>query len=161
MNATHLHLMVNHIPVLGTIFGLLLLAAGTLRHSEELKRAAFLFFIAGALLALPAYLSGEPTVKATQGLPGVSPIVVQKHVEVAQLALSAVLVLGGLSASALWLFGKGTPVPRWFVLIVLVVALLASVLMAWTANLGGQVRHTEIRSEARNHLALHELKVEG
>lgn len=146
MNATHAHLMLNHLPVLGTAFGLLLLVLGLARRSEEWKRAGLVLFIVAALFALPTYLTGEPAEKGTLGLPGVNGAITERHEEVAQLALSAVLVLGGLSVSAFLLFRKGASIPGWFLGIVLVVALVTQGLMFWTANLGGQVRHTEIRS---------------
>ena len=60
MNATHLHLMLNHIPVLGTVFGLGLLVFALWRKSEELKKAALGIFLIVALLAVPVYLTGEP-----------------------------------------------------------------------------------------------------
>jgi len=40
MNGAHLHLLLNHIPVIGVPLGLLLLAFAFLRRSEEWKRAA-------------------------------------------------------------------------------------------------------------------------
>jgi hypothetical protein len=39
MSATHFHLILNHIPVLGTAFGLGLLIFGLLRTSDEIKKA--------------------------------------------------------------------------------------------------------------------------
>jgi hypothetical protein len=38
-NATHLHLMLNHIPVIGTDFALLLLLAALAQKSDERKKA--------------------------------------------------------------------------------------------------------------------------
>lgn len=146
MNATHWHLIVNHVPVLGPAFGLLLLALGWTKKSEDIKRASLLLFIVTALFALPAYLTGEPAEKGTLGLPGVSADVTEKHENAAQLALGATLALGGLAMAALLLFRHSTPVPRWFLLLVLMVALASTGLMCWTAALGGRVRHTEIRA---------------
>ena len=60
MNQVHLHLLMNHLPILGVPFGLLLLCAGMLRQSDELKKAALLTFVVAALLAVPVYFTGEP-----------------------------------------------------------------------------------------------------
>ena len=60
MDAAHLHLMLNHIPVLGTAFGMALIAWALFRKSEELKRVSLGVFVIIALLAVPAYLTGEP-----------------------------------------------------------------------------------------------------
>jgi hypothetical protein len=148
MNATHLHLILNHIPVLGTAFGLGLLAWGLWRRSEEVKRSAFAVFVLIALFAIPTYLTGEPAEDGVKGLPGVSSPIIERHEEVAGVALTGVLVLGiGALASLLW-FRAGKLIPAWLSVSFLVASLTASGLAAWTANLGGQVRHTEIRSGA-------------
>ena len=60
MNAPHLHLLLNHIPVLGTAFGLGLLVFALCRKSDELKKAAHGFFLVTALFSVSTYLTGEP-----------------------------------------------------------------------------------------------------
>ena len=45
----------------------------------------------------------------------------------------------------MWLFRKQNTLPGWFLSLTLVLALLASALMGWTAHLGGRIRHPEIR----------------
>ena len=45
MNWTHLHLALNHVPVLGSLFVALLLIAGIARKSEELKRMSLWWFV--------------------------------------------------------------------------------------------------------------------
>lgn len=40
MNAAHLHLALNHLPVIGSLFSALLLGWALLRSAYELKRAA-------------------------------------------------------------------------------------------------------------------------
>jgi beta-lactamase regulating signal transducer with metallopeptidase domain len=72
MNWAHIHLLLNHVPVLGTIFGLALLGYAVLKRSEALKRAALGVFVAVALLALPVYFTGEPAEEAVQSAAGVS-----------------------------------------------------------------------------------------
>ena len=55
MNPAHLHLMLNHIPVLGTAF-CMALGWALIQKSEELKRVSLGAFVIVALLAIPAYL---------------------------------------------------------------------------------------------------------
>lgn len=148
MNQTHLHLLLNHVPVLGTAFGLGLLAFGLGRQSEDLKKAALVVFVLAALLAVPVYLTGEPAEDAVKALPGVSMPLAERHEQAAAVAFTADLVLGAAALAGLLLFRRGKTVPAWFGSLVLVVSLVASGLMAWTASLGGQLRHTEIRSGA-------------
>ena len=145
MSTTHLHLILNHIPVLGTAFGLGLLVFALWRKSNELKKTALGVFVISALLAVPVYLTGEPAEDVVKLLPGVSKPIIEQHEEVAGVAFTGVMVLGVVALAGLLLFRRGKVVPAWFTSIMLAASLIVSGLMAWTANLGGQVRHTEIR----------------
>ena len=146
MNAAHLHLIVNHAPVLGVVFGLGLLVFALLKRSQELKRAALGVFVIIALLALPAYLTGEPAEGLITSLPGVSKTVIEQHEEAGTVAFIGILILGVGALAGLILFRKGKNVPTWYGAVILVAALVVSGLMAWAANLGGHVRHPEIRA---------------
>ena len=50
MNPAHLHLMLNHIPVLGTAFCMALVGWALILKSEELKRVSLGAFVIVALL---------------------------------------------------------------------------------------------------------------
>jgi hypothetical protein len=61
LSPAHLHLLLNHIPVLGTmIFAPLVLAWGLLRRSRDATLTGLLLAILLALTAVPIYLTGEP-----------------------------------------------------------------------------------------------------
>jgi uncharacterized membrane protein len=146
MNANHLHLMLNHLPVLGTAFGLGLLLFGLVRKSSELKKTALGVFVIVALAAVPVYLTGEPAEDGVESLPGVSKPVIKQHEEAAGAAFTGVVVLGVAALGGLILFRRGRALPVWFSVSLLVASLIVTGLMAWTANLGGQIRHSEIRA---------------
>ena len=149
MNPVHLHLMLNHVPVLGTAFSLALLGWALLRKSEELKKVSLGFFVIIALLAIPAYLTGEPAEELVENLPGVSKASIEQHEEAAQVAFAGVLIVGVAALGGLVFFRRGKLVSDWLSVIVLVLSLIVFALMARTANLGGLIRHPEIRSDAQ------------
>jgi len=146
MNATHLHLILNHIPVLGTAFGLGLLLFGLWRSSDELKKTALGIFVIVALAAVPVYLTGEPAEDGVESLPGVSKPIIEQHEEAAAVSFTGVVVLGVAALTGLICFRRGRLLPAWSSVSLLVASLIVSGLMAWTANLGGQIRHSEIRA---------------
>lgn len=148
MNSAHLHLMLTHAPVFGTIFGLALLLLGVVRKSEDIKRLSLLVFIITGILALPTYLTGEPAEKQLKALFPTTPLeTAEQHEEIAILALVAVMFVGVLALAGSIIFQKGKTLPGWFTNLVLVLAIISTATLAWTANLGGKVRHTEIRYE--------------
>jgi uncharacterized membrane protein len=147
MNGAHLHLLLNHLPVIGTIFGLLLLLFALLRKSEEGKRIALGFFVFAALAAVPTYLTGEPAEEVAERLPGVTHALIEGHEEAALFALIASGLTGLISLIGLFLSRRTAKLPQWLVIAPLALALVTSGLLGWTANLGGQIRHTEIRQD--------------
>ena len=148
MNGAHLHLLINHIPVLGTVFGLALLAFGAWKGSDELRKAALGTFVIAALAAAATYLTGEPAEDVVKGLPGISRPLISRHEDAAGIALGGIIVLGVLALGGLIWFRWGRQMKTWFSVLLLGTAMIVTGLMAWTANLGGQIRHTEIRPDA-------------
>lgn len=146
MNGAQLHMLVNHLPVLGTAFGAALVAAGLLLRKDDVAKAGLWALVLAALSALPAYFSGEEAEEVVEHLPGVLEPLIHDHEELAEKALAAALIMGGTAAGALWrLRTAATRVP-------LAVALAFSLpvlgLMAYTAHLGGLIRHSELRPGA-------------
>ena len=148
MNIAHLHLILNHLPVLGTAFGVLLLVVGLLRKSDDLKKAGLVTFILSALLAVPVFLTGEPASDLVERLPGVSEAPIDAHEMAAKLSLVTSAALG-LGALTVLLIQRWRPkYAQWSLLGVLALSLLAGSSLLYTANLGGQIRHSEIGGAA-------------
>ncbi len=145
MNWPHIHLMINHFPVIGLILCILLLGAALIRRSEELKQVALGAFVLIALTAVPVYLTGQAASDTVKKLPGVVESMVDTHEDVASYALVMVLILGAVALAGLIFFRHSTKIPIWFMAIILAAALAAAALIGLTANLGGQIRHPEIR----------------
>jgi len=146
MNWPHVHLLLNHVPVMGIPFGFLLLAVALARKSLELTKASLGVFAVVALVTIPVYLAGEPTEEVVEHLPGISESFIEEHEESALLSLVAIEILGVLAVAGLVLF-RGSSIPTWFVTTSLVLSLLAAVSVGWTANLGREIHHPEIRSD--------------
>ena len=91
-------------------------------------------------------LTGEPAEDLVEGLPGVLDSMVERHKEA---ALIGTIGMSGLALLALfgWLRSRGgRTLARWYPAIVLIGGVLLSGYFGWVANLGGQIRHSEIRS---------------
>jgi uncharacterized membrane protein len=146
LSAAHIHLLLNHVPILGTLFSLLLLLYGLLRKSDEIKKVSFGSFITTSLVTIPAYGSGLAATMLVEGLPDVSKTIIEQHQQAALITLVTIEFLGAVALLSLSLSRRSPDTRRWLVFVVLALAVLAAGLGMWTGNLGGQVRHTEIRA---------------
>jgi len=147
MNIAHLHLMLNHFPVVGVIIvALILIAALRVRSSEMSKLGMFLLAGIGAVTAL-VYFTGEPAEDAVENIAGVSRAGIHAHEFAAEVSFVVTGIIAGIALIALW-WRRKLQMPRAMTGAMLALALIASGFMAWTANLGGQIRHSEIRSGA-------------
>jgi hypothetical protein len=145
MNPAHLHIILNHVPVIGIPFGTALLIWGFLRKSQEVKIAAFLVFVAIALVTIPTYVTGKAAEDIVEDLPGVSENLIENHESAATIALIATSILGGLALVRLLMASRFAAVGGPMTVLVFILSLGVSGWLARTANLGGQIRHSEIR----------------
>lgn len=149
MNLAHLHLVLTHIPVVGIGFGLVLLTIALVRKSQELQKVSLGFLVVTALITIPVYFTGEPAEELVEHLSGVSEAVVDRHEDAAQVTLIVVGILGAMALAGLVLCRRGSHLPKMFVAALLFLTLGVGGVMAWTANLGGQIRHTEIHTASQ------------
>lgn len=150
MSGAHVHLLVNHIPIVGAILTVpILLIALVARAQRGLAVAAAVLLTFGALGAGAALYSGEGAEKAVEHLAGVRRGDIEIHEERAEVAAGLALV-AALAAIGLALveLERAAPAPRAFVAAVLALSLANAGVMAWTGASGGVIRHTEIRSGA-------------
>ncbi len=161
MGAAHWHLLLTHVQVVGAVFGFLLLVVAVLTANQAIRRLSLGALVLVALLALPTYFTGEPAEEAVERLPGVSEPIIDRHQTAATASFAAVEVLGGLALLALALGWRRRGVPTWVVAGLLVVTGVTAGLLGWTANLGGQIRHPEIRAAGTPAPPGPEVRTEG
>ncbi len=147
MNWPHVHLIINHFPVIGLIFAVLLFGVAFIRKSEELNQLTLGALVFIALTVVPVYLTGQASgeMDAVKNLPGVTENIISTHQEVASLALVMISALGIAALGGLIFYRRSTKIPAWFMGLLLAGTLASAAVTGLTANLGGQIRHTEIR----------------
>ena len=145
MNQAHLHLLLNHLPILGTLFGLLILTAGYIFKNISVKKTALGLFVLSAVMAVPAYLTGEGAEEIVENLPGVSENLMEEHEELANIFLWVVGVLGLLALGTFYADSNGKKITPILYAITLVVAIGAMIFAQQVGTSGGEIRHSEIR----------------
>jgi len=144
-STVHLHLLLNHLPIIVPGVALVLLLIASWRRDDYLARVGLAVLVGGAITALPSYLTGDGAEDAVRDLPGVSRDIIERHSDIALIASIALGVLGTFALWALWRYRRPAALSRGVVLATLAGTLVASGLMAYAGLLGGQVRHTEVR----------------
>lgn len=144
MSQVHLHLLITHLPVFGSLLGALVLVHGLWTKTNQTKNAAYFVFILSALGAIIAYLTGEPAEEAVEKIQGVLENKIELHEDSALYALISLIALGGLSVFALVINRFKPSLVKSTAITILFVSLISFALVARTGYLGGQIRHTEI-----------------
>jgi|SRR5437867_4868960 len=151
MNLAHIHLLLNHWPIIGSFIAFALFLVSLIANSDDLKQTSFASFGLIALLSIPTYMSGNVAHEVLKGSAGLSQALIETHQGAALLAFVFMELTGAVALIGLWQFSRMSrplpvPVARWNSPAVLVLSIITVGLMAVTGNTGGAIRHPEILS---------------
>lgn len=146
MYSTQVHLAITHFPIIGTIIGFCLLSYGIFSKNVLLSKAGLVTFVAMALIAIPAFMTGEEAGNAIKNLPGVTEDSIDIHEEMAEKAIWFIEILGVVSMTGLLLAIKFSRLFKPVCVMILILSMATIGMMVKVGNTGGQIRHTEIRS---------------
>jgi hypothetical protein len=144
VNFAHLHLVINHVPTIGSVTALGLLLLGYARRNEHLKHVGLEVLFIVALLTLPVYVSGVAAYFELREQPGVSVDTMRIHQDVALFGFSWMEFAGFIAWAALWGWRRHGSPPKGLVPAATALLVVALVVMGRAANLGGDIRHPEI-----------------
>ncbi|MEX0995575.1 MAG: hypothetical protein WDZ45_00840 [Flavobacteriaceae bacterium] len=159
MNDIHLHLALNHFPLIGLLIGILVLLVGFLIRKEQIKATALGIFIFSALMAIAANYTGEGAEHAIENLPGISEHYIETHEDAAEVFLIMMLVLGGVSLINLFLAIKKMKLAVYGYILVILLALSSAFAATNVGISGGEIRHTEIRADGTANSPVPDKKV--
>lgn len=143
MNPTHIHLLLNHFPIIGTLIGSSILFYSIIKKQNTGKNIGGFVIVIMALIAIPVLLTGDPAEDSIKHLSGISKTLIHDHEEAAEKAFWLMELTGVFSLLALVLSKiKSTFAPKAF-LITFVFSFITFFAMAWTGYLGGKIRHPE------------------
>lgn len=152
MNLAHIHLLLNHVPIIGTLITLGVFLVAVIAGHDDMKQVSLALFSLIAILAIPTYVSGSGAQQALNESSEVSMSVIEAHQGAALLAFIFMEITGAVSLAGLLRFSRTVKNPwtsgpaRVTLLAVLLLACATSGLMAVAGNTGGNIRHPEILS---------------
>lgn len=144
MNLAHVDLILNHIPIIGIPVALAFLAFGLFKRNISIQRFSLIILFGIAVFAIPIYLTGEPAEHVVEHLLGGAESFIEGHEDAASYSLVLALATGAVALLAL-LFQTDPKQGRTVNFCVILVGIFAVGSPVYTANLGGEIRHTEFR----------------
>lgn len=148
MNDAHLHMIVNHFPIIGTILGLGILMAGMILKNNSVKNTAYILFIVAAIFAAFSMGTGEGAEELVEDMPSVGKQIIHEHEEMAENFAVVMYVLGFCSLLGIYFDYKNHVKAKLLAAVTLIIAVVSVVFGSLVGNSGGEIRHTEIRANA-------------
>lgn len=145
MNFAHIHVVLNHIPSIGTAVGAILFIASLIKKNDTLKKISLQVFVLMALATLPTYMTGNASQGILRRRAEIPQGLIELHQNAAMTALILMTILGTLSWFGLWQFRRFSRPGSGNTYAVLIFSILTSTAILRTANLGGDISHPEIR----------------
>lgn len=147
MNDAHLHMVVNHFPIIGTIFGLGILITGIILKNNSVKNTAYVLFIVAAVFAAFSMGTGEGAEEMVEDMPNIGKRIIHEHEEIAEKLALVLYLLAAISLTGLIMNIKNHSKAKLISFIAVIVAIGAVYIVTLVGTSGGEIRHTEIRNE--------------
>lgn len=147
MNAAHLHLIVNHLPIFTTLIGIAVLAWGMIKKNDSIRNIAFVLFLIGAVGSYVAMETGESAEEVVEEIATVDHDSIHDHEEAAELSMWFAVLMGFLSVGALASKKLNLRFEMGLHVTILFTAILTAGVLMYVAYEGGKIRHPEAYTE--------------
>ena len=144
---SHIHMILNHFPTVGFVFGLFFYIVGLVLNNNIMKRSGLVAFVICAVLGAPTYVTGAAAMWALTDPPisGITMAMINAHRDWALMTLFGLAFTGGTAWIELWRYRYLGRFSKKMLTAVLGFALVTLGIMAETGHRGGQINHPEIR----------------
>ena len=156
----HNHLLINHLPIFATLFGLIFVWIAIIMNNQTLRITALIMLLLGGLSFLPSNFPGDAAHEVVEHLEGFerksqNRKLMHEHEEMAEFATPFGIAMAILALFALILDARKSKYAQILAGIAGVLAIVVMVLLARVANSGGEIRHPEIRKDFKQPTTEH------
>ena len=145
MNDAHLHLLVNHFPIVGLFIGFLILLFGIIKSNATLKSTAYIIFIFCMIMGKISMMTGDKAEQFTEKYTEIYHRHIHTHEEAAELFMKPLYILGLVSIFGLVALSKKRENEKFFSICAILISAICLFLSKNVGTSGGEIRHTEIR----------------
>ena len=150
MNEAHLHMVVNHFPIIGTILAIGILIAGLLSKNRSIISTSYVLFVIGAIFGILSMNTGEGAEELVEDMPGIGWKIIHEHEELAEKMALLLDILGVLSLVGFYFQYKKNAKEKLVSYIILLIGIASLFVIQKVGTSGGEIRHTEIRKDFSN-----------
>ena len=143
----YIHVVLNHLPIFGTILGASALAISLILRSRAAQVTALIITLIAGASAYPVFVTGQRAYKAIRGMADdAGADVLDEHMDRAEKTIDVFYFLAALAIAGLLVPIKWPKSAFLLAALTLVVAILCSGIAVYIAQPGGRVRHPEFRT---------------
>jgi hypothetical protein len=142
----YLHVVLNHLPIYGTMLGALALVISLILRSRTAQITALIVTLVAGASAYPVMLTGQRAYKPIRAVSDdAGGDWLDEHMDRAENTVAAFYVLAALAAAGLLVPIKWPKSAVPLTALTLFAAVICSGISIYIAQAGGRVRHTEFR----------------
>jgi uncharacterized membrane protein len=151
MNLAHLHLLLNHFPIIGTLVGCAILVWGIISSDTKIKHVAVWLILVMSLIAIPAYFTGEAAEESVENLAGITESSIENHENAALVSVIIHSVAGFFALLVLFARQWKSQLMKPFFMIFTVLSFTTAGAMIYTGLTGGKIRHAQSGQTTREN----------
>ncbi len=141
MDLAHLHLILNHLPIVGFPILLIFILWAHFRKDTALRKFSYVIAVGLAFATFGAFQTGEPAEDRAEAV-GAVKSVIHEHEEAAETSMILVWVTAALAFVAFFTVGKPT-IESITSLLFIASLVLTIAALSWTGYEGGKIRHSD------------------
>src|SRR3982074_2038133 len=142
----YIHVLLNHLPIYGTMLGALALAISLVLRSRAAQITALIVTLVAGASSYPVLVTGQRAYKAIRGMADdAGADVLDEHMDRAEKTIGGFYFLAALAIAGLLVPIKWPKSAVPLAALTLVVAIFCSGIAVYIAQPGGRVRHPEFR----------------
>jgi len=143
----YIHVVLNHLPIYGTMLGALALAISLILRSRAAQITALILTLIAGASAYPVFVTGQRSYKTIRGVSDdAGADWLDEHMDRAEKTIGVFYFLAALAIAGLLVPIKWPKSAFPLAALILVVAILCSGIAVYIAQPCGRVRHSEFRT---------------
>jgi len=139
-NELQLHLWVNHVPIIGTIIGVLVVLLGAILKQDAVRKTGLVIYIVTGLAVFPANFTGEGAEDIVEdNVSWVSHDQIHEHEELAETAMTITVIGLALALLSLFQWPRTVGIQRLVSAAFLIVGIAGTITIGLAGHEGGKI----------------------